>query len=117
VQTKRVVQFDDQPWCQDPEHRADPLDGDGPHLLGVRFRVDPQPGHLMAQQDLEGTDPGGFPRHRDDSDHTPSQPGRRLVGPVVADDDRRLPSARLVAQRRVQVGQPDLTAAHRPARH
>ena len=56
MDAERLVEFGDERSWQPPYPLADPLDGNGTDLLGLRLGVAGQPGLVGGQQDLEWVD-------------------------------------------------------------
>src|SRR5215213_1589831 len=117
VKAKSLVEVGhDWGWhCTDP--RAESFDRHGPYLLSLRLRVLLEAGISGSEQDLEGIDACDRRGHWHHRDHSPPEACRGRVGAVVADDHRRPSLVRLRSSNRVQVDEPDLTAAHRLPDH
>jgi hypothetical protein len=112
VDAKRLIKFCDQRWGQSADPLAYPFDCHRADLFRLCFGVAGQAGLAGRQQNLERVDASGIGGHRDNGYDSPSEAGRRRIGCIVTDDDRRPGLAGLRSADRVQADGDDLAAAH-----
>ena len=93
--------------------RAHPLNGYGPHLLGLGFGISPQSCLVCGQQHLKGKDPLHVAGDWYDGHYSATESMGRGVGPVIADQHRWPTLVGLTTTHGVQVDEKDLTAQHR----
>lgn len=91
---------------------SDALHVDRSDLFGLGLGIPVEPGFSRHQQHLERMDALGVRSDRDDSDHSPPEPLRSAIGPVVADDHRGPALVRFRSPHRFEVDEADLASPH-----